>query len=158
MVIFAVGVALAGPASGWILEGIRSLVGRSDPDPAARVEDVGGRESGGATAFVPVGAELVVSFSSPETRGTFTIAVVTDSVVAITPPSSAVELAVEGNRLSVGNAAAPVGAYRLSVPASVRTVRVRVPGAEEAVVDLAAGGGESPPAVGRTLRLPPEGR
>lgn len=154
-VILAVGGALAGPALGWILDGLRSLVGGAEPRPA-RVAPPGGAP-GGALAFVSAGEELRITFSSPETRGSLAIETAPDSLVTLTPPSGAVELAVESGRLEVRNAGAPAGAYRLAVPAWVRTLRIRVRGAGEMEVELPVGEGGLPPGRRDTLALPPEG-
>lgn len=145
VVLALAGVALAGSVLARILDD-----GPVPEEPEA-ADAPGLGERAAATSFVPVGSELVIWFASPETRGRLTVEPATDSTVTLRVPSGEVELLVEMGTVRVRNAAAASGAYRLSVPPSVRTVRFRVPGMAEAVVDVA--GLEAT----RSVRLPPGG-
>lgn len=125
------GVALAGTVLGRILD-----EGRAPAEPET-VFTPAPEERAAATSFVPVGSELVISFATPETGGRLTIHPTADSTVTLSVPSGEVELVVEAGTVRVRNAATASGAYRLWVPPSLRTVRLRVPGVGEEVVDVA---------------------
>jgi len=126
-IVLAVGV-VAGPARGWLL----GRIGLAPDGPAASPPVATGETS--TTSFVPAGDEVTVSFDAGATGRRLVVALGTDPLVTLRAPAPDVELLVRPDRVEVHDAHQPPRDYRLTVPAGVRRIRVRVPGARDLVL------------------------
>jgi anti-sigma factor RsiW len=127
-VVVAVGVA-AGPARAWLLARL-GLAGA----PTAHSVGGGIQVPTTATAFVPRGSAVTVSFDAGVTGRTLTVTRSVDTHVSLDAAASSAEVVVGPNGFDVHDASQPPLAYRLSVPSTVTTVRIHVPGAQDVVV------------------------
>lgn len=135
--------ALASPARGLLLDGLRGWIEAlgfverpaeveraSEPPPPADLD------TAAATAFAWHGAELTLTFESPETAGRLTLQPSQDSLVTLRTPGHDVGLTVRPGRVDIDNTAAPSGDYRLAAPASLTRIRLRVRGGGESVTAI----------------------
>lgn len=126
-VVVAVGVA-AGPARAWLLA-------RLGLGEARVTQTVGDRQvPTTATAFVPRGSIVTVTFDAGVGGRTLAVRRTAGARVSLDAAESGAEVVVGPDRLDVHDAKEPPRAYRLSVPSTVSTVRVRVPGVADVVV------------------------
>jgi hypothetical protein len=112
-----------------------------EPTPAAPQVPTG---SVGATIFFdpPTGGELAVRFDARPSAGSLELSSgdVTRASAQVTARASTEALLVLPGELRVRNSPTSAADYRITVPASVRRVRVHIgPGGPPIVVDLPAG-------------------
>ncbi len=132
--VLLVVAAAAGPARGWLVGGIHSLFG--DPgEPEDRTTEVV-EEASGATTLVPEGREVTLVFTSPRTQGRLVVEPSPDAQLTLREPETRVRITVGPDAVEVGNNAVPSGDYRLAVPVSLHTLRVRVAGVGDTLVDV----------------------
>jgi anti-sigma factor RsiW len=132
IVLLLLSVSLIAPARAWIVEGARSLVSMlnlaADRAPTAPAPGAGPS----TVSFVPVGNEFLVSVEVPQTSGQLTVEVVEGSRASGEASGSGpdVELLVLPGGIEVRNEPGSAADYRVAVPQSVATLRVRVGGRE----------------------------
>lgn len=143
----AVAVLVAGAVSATLL----GRVLRDDTEVAREPapEATAGPGETAATSFIPPGDELAIAFETPSAGGAITLRPASGPAATLRVDSRDVELLVEGSTVHVRDAVPGGAAYELAVPASVRVVRLRAPGAPDVVEDVAGLSTE------RTIRLPP---
>jgi hypothetical protein len=139
------GVAAASPAARtWVLERVARLRARPAPPSARPPASQAPRGSVGATVFFapPAGGELAVHFDERQAAGTLELVSGNDDRASaqVAARAGTEALLVLPGELRVRNGPASTADYRVTLPASVRRVRVHVgPGAPPIVVDLQAG-------------------
>lgn len=130
-----------GPARGWMVDAVRAILGPpAEEAPAVAEPGPGGLD--GATAFQVQGSELEVLFRSTVTGGRLHVEPSLDSLVRVIPPGPGVDVRVRPGVLEIDNRESPTGAYRLMVPEALETMRLRIPGVLDTVVDLSSPAGE----------------
>lgn len=127
-VVLAVGVA-AGPARAWLL----ARLGFGSPG-TEEIADAPAPALTTATAFVPRGSTVTVAFDAGVKGRTLAVTRAADNRAALDAAESAAEVVVGPDRFDVHDAGQAPLAYRLTVPATVTTVRVHVAGAADVVV------------------------
>jgi hypothetical protein len=132
--------ALASPARGLLFDGLRSWIEAlgfvertTEVDGALEASPPTDLDTAAATAFAWHGADLILTFESPQTAGRLTVEPAEDSLVTLRTPGRDVGLTVRPGRVDIDNAGAPGGDYRLAVPPSLTRVRLRVRGGGESV-------------------------
>lgn len=122
---------LAGPGRAWVASGVRSLLdGQGGEETPAAVR------TSGATSLVPNGDELLLTFTSPRTRGSVRIEPAPDARFTLREPDSRIRVVVGAAAVRVENEAVPAGDYRVEVPASLRRLRLRVAAGRDTVLDV----------------------
>ncbi len=150
LVVLGVGV-MASPARAWvgrwIAQAWESVTGDAAPAPAsapAPAPDPGPAEQAPAAqvGFVPTGAELSVVVAHPQDAGALTVAAApgASATAEVVGGTGAADLLVLPAAVHVRNAPGSAAEYRLTLPSSVRRVRIRVGGGRETVVDMAGVG------------------
>jgi anti-sigma factor RsiW len=126
-VVVAVAVA-AGPARAWLLGHLgltRARVTQTTDDRQSPTT---------ATSFVPQGSIVTVGFDAGVRGRTLMVTRSADSRASLDGTASSAEVVVRPDGFDVHDAHQSPLAYRLSVPSTVTTVRVKVDGAEDVVV------------------------
>lgn len=148
VLVLVLGGVAVGPARGWVADRLAELRGVGAPSAGVSEAAVG---EAPATSFVPGSGTFSVVFRSPDTRGRLVLEAAPDSLLTVREPTGGageVGLTVRPNRLTVDNALLPEGDYRVAVPPSVTTLRLRIgPGAPR-VIDVTG-----LPTGGRTVLL-----
>jgi hypothetical protein len=144
--VLLAGVAAASPAARtWVLERVARLRTAPAPAPVAGPPtSQAPRTSVGATVFFapPPGGELAVRFDERQAVGSLELMSGDDDRASaqVTARAGTEALLVLPGELRVRNGRASTADYRLTLPASVRRVRIHVgPGASPVVVDLPPG-------------------
>lgn len=150
--VLLVVAALAGPGRAWVADGVRSLLGGPGDDEGAAVAG----ETSGATALVPGGDEIVLTFTSPRTRGHLRIVRSNDARLTLREPDPRIRVTVGGDGLRVENEEVPAGDYRVEVPRGLRVLRVRVPGGAEVLLDVTTLEAARTVEIGRPDPSPPD--
>jgi hypothetical protein len=128
------GVAAASPtARAWILDRVARLRGSTAPAPAPRAAPRSGQAPRGAIGAIvwfepPAGSELVVRFDERPAAGSLELARGTDDRAAaqVIARAGSEVLVVLPSELRVRNSRASTADYRVTVPASVRRIRLHV--------------------------------
>ena len=120
-------MAVAGPARGWILDGVRTLLGNRSPEPSVSATSALDKTSGMAVTFAPEGGEVLFWLADSPARGVLELQATGDGRVtaALTGDQTTEEIIVVPNGVQVRNTTASVADYRLTVRAGTR-VRLRV--------------------------------
>ncbi len=134
------GVAAASPVRGWIIDRIAAVIGQR-PTPTTPVEAPLANPSpvapvSSTVAFVPASSTLTITVDFKPAGGTMTLARGTDARVVAEISGggdSAGSLLVLPSGLHVRNSAASTADYRVVVPSSVTTIRLRVDDREELI-------------------------
>lgn len=129
-IVVAVAVA-AGPARGWLL----ARLGFS-ATPTSDVHRAQHPSLSTTTAFVPYGTTVSVTFDAGVQGRTLSVTRSADTLVSLAVSPSRAEVVVGPDRLDVHDAGQSPIAYRLSVPATVSEVRVKVNGADDVIVPV----------------------
>jgi anti-sigma factor RsiW len=132
----------AAPVRGWVrglLGGDAPVAERPAPPLPAPTTEV--PRAGARIQFTPQGAELSVEVSHPQAGGALLLEAgpgTTVSAEVRAPAGTApAELLVLPSALRIANDPASVAEYRVTVPASVRRVRVRIGSAPPTIVERA---------------------
>ncbi len=146
LVVLGVGV-MASPARAWIGRWIadawESVTGDdAPPAPAPAPAPVPKAEEQAPAAqvgFVPTGAELSVVVAHPQEAGALTVAAAAgaSATAEVVGGTGAADLLVLPAAVHVRNTPGSAAEYRLTLPSSVRRVRVRIGGGRETVVNMA---------------------
>jgi hypothetical protein len=147
LVVLGVGV-MASPARAWIARWIteawESVAGDGDAPPAPAPAPTPAPEPAEQTAaaqvgFVPTGAELTVVVAHAQDAGALTVAAAQgeSATAEVVGGTGSADLLVLPAALHVRNVPGSAAEYRLTLPSSVRRVRVRVGGGRETVVNMA---------------------
>jgi len=150
LVVLGAGV-VASPARAWIArmltEAWESVAGDAPPAPApapAPAPKPAEQAPAAQVGFVPTGAELSVVVAHPQEAGVLTVAAApgASATAEVVGGTGSADLLVLPAALHVRNAPGSAAEYRVTLPASVRRVRVRVGGGRETVVNMAEVGAE----------------
>ncbi len=130
------GVALTPPVRARIAAGLSSLVGAAGTGASGAEESPGAH---GSVAFELEGETLRITVDAPQASGSLTVSLGTDArVVARTVGrTDAEELIVGPGSLRIGNDAGSLADYRVTVPATVRSITVEVAGRRAGTVATA---------------------
>jgi hypothetical protein len=134
--LFFLSVSFLTPARAWIVEGIRAVASVVIPGEEA-VLPAPAEEAGPSTvSFVPVGAELMVSVGDHQASGRLTVVVVegTRASGEASGQGAGVELLMLPDGIEVRNGPGSMTDYTVRAPRSLRSVRVRIGGREQAVL------------------------
>lgn len=143
--VVAAGV-LAGPARAWVTNWVAEvwpgiLAGRRQPaaEAGAPPEPV---EVGARVRFRPIGAELSIELASAQDAGRLELRVGADptTLVEVLGDGAEAELLVLPGGVRVLNSPGESASYRVTVPATVRTVRIFVRDSTVAIVPIDANG------------------
>jgi anti-sigma factor RsiW len=136
IVLLLLSVSLLTPARAWIVVGIRAVASVLIPEEEA-VLPAPAEEAGPSTvSFGPVGSELVVTVRDHQASGRLTVVVVdgTRASGEASGEGTGVELLMLPNGIEVRNGPGSMADYTVRIPRSLRSVRVRVGGREQAVI------------------------
>ena len=136
IVLLVLSASLLTPARAWIAEGIRAVASVLTQVEEA-VLPAPPEEAGPSTvSFVPVGAELVVSVRDHQASGRLTVVVVegTRASGEVSGQGAGIELLMLPDGIEVRNGPGSMADYTVQVPRSLRSVRVRVGGREQAAL------------------------
>ena len=146
LVVLGVGV-MASPARAWIArwlsEAWESVSGDAQPAPApapaAPAPRPAEQTAAAQVGFVPTGAELSVVVAHAQGAGALVVAAApgASATAEVVGGTGAADLLVLPAALHVRNTPGSAAEYRLSLPSSVRRVRIRVGGGRETVVEMA---------------------
>jgi len=122
------------PVRAWLVTGVNRVMEMLSPEdqpvPAVVVEQ---QEDSGPSrvSFVPDTDVFVIEVSAPQATGTLFVETVTgvDQVVAAVVNGEGENLLVLPSGLRIGNQAASTADYRITVPARLSSVEIRVAGA-----------------------------
>jgi hypothetical protein len=134
--LFFLSVSFLTPARAWIVEGIRAVASVVIPGEEA-VLPAPAEEAGPSTvSFVPVGAELMVSVGDHQASGRLTVVVVegTRASGEASGQGAGVELLMLPDGIEVRNGPGSMTDYTVRAPRSLRSVRGRRGGREQAVL------------------------
>ena len=146
-ILLLAGVAAASPAARrWIADGITRLRGAPATSPSEpRQPSRPAQAAGGSRVWFspPTGPELVVRFENRPTAGTLALQRIEDdrASVQVVARASGEALLVLPGEVRVRNSGTSVADYRLTLPSTIRRVRVYVgpTDAQPMFVDVAAG-------------------
>ncbi|MGD2123959.1 MAG: hypothetical protein PVJ76_19565 [Gemmatimonadota bacterium] len=136
IVLFVLSASLLTPARAWIVEGFRAVTSVLIPGEDAVLPAPAEVAGPSTVSFVPLGADLVVSVRDHQASGRLTVVVVegTRASGEASGQETGIELLILPEGIEVRNAPGSTADYTVRVPRSLRTVRVRVGGREQAVL------------------------
>jgi hypothetical protein len=142
LLVLGVGV-LATPARAWVAALVAELFGGGDPAPvetpapAPAVESAPETQAASRVEFVPAGSTFSIDVANAQAAGGLTLQrAAGETAVAEIVGAGSADFLVLPSGLRIQNAAGASAEYRVSVPAGVRRVPVRVGGREMATVDV----------------------
>lgn len=156
IILLVLGVgAVATPARAWIAALVAELLGGdppSQPAPSPTTKSAPAPAPAAASSrveFVPTGSAFTIDVAHPQAAGALTLvrAAGPSATAEVVAGTGEADLLVLPSGLRIGNAAQSTAEYRVSVPASIRRVTVRV-GGGTTTVDASAIGAE-----GRRIEL-----
>lgn len=143
LLVLGVGV-LATPARAWVAALVAELFGGGDepapveaPAPTTTAEPAPETQAASRVEFVPAGSTFSIDVANAQAAGGLTLQrAAGETAVAEIVGAGSADFLVLPSGLRIQNAAGAGAEYRVSVPASVRRVTVRVAGHETATVDV----------------------
>jgi hypothetical protein len=141
LVLLASAAAATPPVRAWIMRHLapERVIAPTTAPPST--QPVPATRSGIIASFAPTDTALIIRFDRRQARGALELTVAgADRISAqAIEGASAEELFVLPGQLRVANAATSVASYRVTVPTSVRTVRVLIGNKEVVVLQTTSG-------------------
>jgi hypothetical protein len=154
-IVLLAGVAAASPAvRRWVAERVAQRRESRPVQPAApdRPSDAPQSSAGSRVWFAPTSSELVVRFQARPTSGTLALQAVDDDRASaqVVARAGGEELLILPGEVRVRNSTTSTAEYRITLPATVRRVRIHVGPADSQPVLI-----DVTPALARSITLAP---